>query len=170
MIEKNTLVLKSHINLASTLFEENTKGSELDILARSVLYKHNLNYEHGTGHGVGCFSNVHEISSPISIYSKSTMPLQKGMVTSIEPGFYKEKHFGIRIENLYYIDSQKNTNFLKFVPLTMVPLDKTLIDKNLLTKEEIDWVNTYHQTVFKNLKKYLSKQELNWLKEATSPL
>lgn len=170
MIEKNTLVLKAHINLAFAYFEPETTGPKLDILARNILYKHNLNYEHGTGHGVGCFSNVHEISSPISIYSNTSTTLKKGMVTSIEPGFYKEKHFGIRIENLYYIDNLKNSKLLRFVPLTKVPLDKTLIDKNLLTKEEINWVNSYHNDVFKNLKKYLSKQELNWLKEATSPL
>ena len=160
MIEKNTLVLKAHIALASSLFIENTQGSMLDILARTPFYKQNLNYEHGTGHGVGCFSNVHEENCRISIYSPNDHPLKKGMVTSIEPGYYKEKHFGIRIENLYYIDNNPKTNFLRFVPLTMVPIDKNLINKNSLNQEEIDWVNSYHSTVFKNLKKYLSKQEL----------
>ena len=170
MIENNTLVLKAHIALASAVFPKNTYGSELDILARLPLLKHKLNYEHGTGHGVGHFSNVHEGSHSISLSRKSTTTLQKNMITSIEPGYYKEKHYGIRIENLYYIAEDKTSKLLNFEVLTLAPFDKRLIKKSLLTKEEQDWINKYHQTVFKSLKKYLSKQELNWLKEACSPL
>ena len=170
MIEKNTLVLKAHISLATACFPENTSGSEIDILARLPLLKQNLNYDHGTGHGVGHFSNVHEGSHSISLARKSKTPLEENMITSIEPGYYLENSFGIRIENLYYISKQKNTKLLHFEPLTMVPLDKTLIDKYLLTTEEILWVNTYHKKVFNSLKKYLSHQELNWLKEACAPL
>ena len=92
------------------------------------------------------------------------------MITSIEPGFYKENSFGIRIENLYYIKEKKNTSLLSFEPLTLVPIDKTLINKYLLTKDEETWINTYHKQVFNTLKKYLTKQELIWLKETTSPL
>ena len=170
MIEKATLVLKSHIALASSLFPENTFGSELDLIARQPLLKHNLDYLHGTGHGVGYFSNVHEGPHRISIYAKKSASLQKNMITSIEPGFYKENSFGIRIENLYYIKEKKNTSLLSFEPLTLVPIDKTLINKYLLTKDEETWINTYHKQVFNTLKKYLTKQELIWLKEKTSPL
>lgn len=170
MVEKNTLVLKAHISLASAVFPQNTYGSELDILARNPLLKQNLNYLHGTGHGVGHFSNVHEGTHSISLSRKSTTPLQKNMITSIEPGFYKENNYGIRIENLYYIAEDKKTNLLHFEVLTLVPLDKKLIKKSLLTKEEELWINNYHQTVFKSLKKYLSKQELTFIKEACSPL
>ncbi len=170
MIEKNTLVLKSHISLAEAYFPENTTGSELDILARQPLFKQNLNYEHGTGHGVGHFSNVHEGSHSISLARKSKTPLKENMITSIEPGYYLENNYGIRIENLYYITKKKNSKLLKFEPLTLVPLDKNLINKYLLSKEEELWINNYHAKVFKTLKKYLSHQESNWLKEACAPL
>ena len=170
MIEKNTLVLKAHISLANAVFPQNTYGSELDILARLPLLKQNINYDHGTGHGVGHFSSVHEGSHSISLSRKSKTPLEENMITSIEPGYYLENNYGIRIENLYYITKQKNTNLLNFEPLTLVPIDKTLINKYLLTKEEELWINNYHSKVFKTLKKYLSHQELNWLKEACSPL
>lgn len=170
MIEKNTLVLKSHISLAEAYFPENTTGSELDILARLPLFKQDLNYEHGTGHGVGHFSNVHEGSHSISLARKSKTPLKENMITSIEPGYYLENNYGIRIENLYYITKKKNSKLLKFEPLTLVPLDKNLINKYLLSKEEELWINNYHAKVFKTLKKYLSHQELNWLKEACAPL
>ena len=92
------------------------------------------------------------------------------MITSIEPGFYKENNFGIRIENLYYISSFGKTENLCFVPLTLVPFDRNLINPTLLTKEEKDYINTYHKEVFKNIKKYLTNLELNWLKQQTSPL
>lgn len=170
MIEKNTLVLKAHIALASSLFPENTTGNELDLIARQPLYKHGLDYEHGTGHGVGFFSNVHEGPARISINAKNNAPLKKGMVTSIEPGYYKENAFGIRIENLYFVTSHKKTNRLTFEVLTLAPLDKKLIDKYMLTSTELNWLNNYHQLIFKSLKKYMTKQELEWLKEACAPL
>lgn len=170
MIEKNTLVLKAHIALANAVFPQNTSGNELDLIARQPLLQKGLTYEHGTGHGVGCFSNVHEGPARISIHAKNSAALSAGMVTSIEPGYYKENAFGIRIENLYTIKTVKNSKFLKFEVLTMAPLDKKLINKYILTAEETAWVNQYHQTVFTNLKKYLTKQELEWLKDACAPL
>lgn len=170
MIEKYTLVLKAHINLSSAVFPQGITGEMLDILARKPLLQHNLNYGHGTGHGVGHFSNVHEGPNNISIYRNSNAILQKSMITSIEPGFYKENNFGIRIENLYYISSFGKTENLCFVPLTLVPFDRNLINPTLLTKEEKDYINTYHKEVFKNIKKYLTNLELNWLKQQTSPL
>lgn len=168
MIEKNTLVLKSHIALASAVFPKNTSGKTLDLLARQILLKNNLNFEHGTGHGVGFFSNVHE--GPARISPLSNTPLQASQVTSIEPGYYKENSFGIRIENLYYIKHAKNAKYLSFEVLTLAPIDSKLIDKYLLSPEELSWLNNYHKKVFQSLKKYLTKQELEWLKEACAPL
>ena len=92
------------------------------------------------------------------------------MITSIEPGYYKENAFGIRIENLYAVKSIKKSKFLNFEVLTMAPLDKKLINKYILTTEEINWINQYHHLVFSNLKKYLTKQELEWIKDACSPI
>ena len=170
MIEKNTLVLKSHIALASAIFPKDTTGNEIDLIARYPLLKQHLNYEHGTGHGVGHFSNVHEGPFSISLKAKHSAPLKPGMVTSIEPGYYKEKAFGIRIENLYYIKPTKNPAFLTFEVLTLIPLDKSLINKYLLTQDEINFINNYHHQVFLSLKKYLTKQELEWLKVCCAPL
>ncbi|MBO5285173.1 MAG: aminopeptidase P family protein [Alphaproteobacteria bacterium] len=170
MIEKNTLVLKAHIALASAVFPENTRGSELDILARLPLLKHNLDYKHGTGHGVGCFSNVHEGPARISLTAKNAAPLKAGMITSIEPGYYKENAFGIRIENLYRIVKAPKSNLLKFEVLTLAPIDLTLINKYLLSQDEINWLNSYHAKVLSTLKKYMTKQELDWLKKACAPL
>lgn len=170
MIEKNTLVLKGHIALASAVFHQNTAGNELDLLAREPLLKLGLDYEHGTGHGVGYFSNVHEGPARISIHAKHSAPLKAGMITSVEPGYYKENAFGIRIENLYYVKPTKNSKFLHFEVLTLAPLDKRLINKYLLSADELKWLNHYHRQVFLSLKKYLTKQELEWLKDACAPL
>lgn len=170
MIEKNTLVLKAHIALASAVFHKNTTGNELDLLARQPLLKLGLDYEHGTGHGVGFFSNVHEGPARISIHAKKSAPFTAGMITSIEPGYYKENAFGIRIENLYYVKPAKNPKFLNFAVLTLAPLDKKLINKYLLSTDELNWLNHYHRQVFLSLKKYLTKQELEWFKEACAPL
>ncbi len=170
MIEKNTLVLKSHIALASSIFLHQTMGNELDLIARQPLLQKGFDYEHGTGHGVGYFSNVHEGPARISIHAKKNAPLKPGMITSIEPGYYKENAFGIRIENLYYVKATKNPKYLNFEILTLAPIDKKLINKYLLSPDEINWVNRYHRQVFLSLKKYLTKQELEWLKEACTPL
>jgi Xaa-Pro aminopeptidase len=170
MVEKNTLVLKSHIALATAVFPTDTKGSELDLIARQPLWKQGLDYAHGTGHGVGLFSDVHEGPARIAVNAKTAAPLQENMITSIEPGYYKENAFGIRIENLYYVKRTKNPKFLCFESLTLAPLDKKLINKYMLTDEELNWLNRYHRKVFLSLRKYLSKQELLWLKEACAPL
>lgn len=170
MIEKNTLVLKSHIALASAVFPHKTSGDELDLIARQPLYQKGLDYEHGTGHGVGFFSNVHEGPARISIHAKRSAEYKAGMITSIEPGYYKENAFGIRIENLYMVKPSKNPKFLHFEVLTLAPIDKNLINKNLLTSDEINWLNRYHRQVFLSLKKYLTRQELEWLRFACAPL
>lgn len=138
-----TLVLKGHIKLATAAFPEGTTGSQLDILARSPLWKNGKDYAHGTGHGVGSFLSVHE--GPQRISKGNHIPLQEGMILSIEPGFYKAKKYGIRIENLAYI--KKSTRFkgyLEFELLTKVPIETNLVDFELLDPKEKKWLEEYN--------------------------
>ena len=173
MIHNYTMVLKSHIALASCYFPEGTNGAALDAIARAPIWKQGKDYAHGTGHGVGFFLNVHE--GPCNISSRNcNIPLSEHMITSIEPGYYKENHYGIRIENLAQVIRITNDNFeqptLGFEPLTLVPLDKQLIDKYLLTVEELSWLNNYHQTIFDKLSPLMDNEEKKWLQQACSPL
>ncbi len=169
MIDNFTYVLKGHIALSSAIFPQGTNGMKLDTLARNPLWQKGLDYQHGTGHGVGCFLNVHE--GPQSISSGgSRYPLEKGMITSVEPGYYKEGDYGIRIENLVEVVPATYSGMLKFAYLTLAPIDKRLINKYLLSTEEINWINNYHQNVFKKIQKYLTTEERNWLKDVCSPL
>ncbi len=161
-----TRVLKGHIAVANFKIRKNTSGSEIDIVARKYLKKINLDYPHGTGHGVGYFLNVHE--GPQAISKNNKIYFKEGMVVSNEPGYYKKGSFGIRIENLIRV--KKANNRLLFENLTMVPIDKSLINKNSLTKNEIYWINNYHKIVFKNLKNLMNKKELIKLKEACSQI
>jgi|TARA_B110000259_G_scaffold122674_1_gene139108 Xaa-Pro aminopeptidase len=159
-----TRVLKGHIAVASYELNQNSTGDKIDRVARKPLRAINLDYPHGTGHGVGCFLNVHE--GPQAISRGNKVRFKEGMITSNEPGFYKKNQFGIRIENLIYVKKIKNK--LKFVDLTLAPIDKSLIVKKLLTPSEKLWLNTYHQRVFKNLKYFMSKFELTQLQHACS--
>ena len=173
MINDFTCVLKAHISLAKSRFPVNISGSILDVLARVNIWNNCLNYNHGTGHGVACFGNVHE--GPISISpNASQYGLKPNMVLSIEPGIYKEDKYGIRIENLVYtskVDSGNNDNeFLEFKYLTKVPIDKKLIDKYLLNMDELAWLNEYHKNVYETLAPLLNKTEQCWLEKACSPL
>ncbi len=161
-----TRVLKGHIAVSTYKLKKNSSGAEIDILARKYLKKINLDFAHGTGHGVGYFLNVHE--GPQSISKKNKVSLRAGMVLSNEPGYYEKNKFGIRIENLIYIKKNKKQNIFK--NLTMVPIDKDLIEVNLLNKIEKNWLNTYHEEVFKKLKYYMSKIELSELKKACSAI
>jgi len=165
-IEKFTTVLKAHIALASAKFPRKVKGIQLDTICRSQMWKQGLDYAHGTGHGVGHFLNVHE--GPQSMNTTNTAPILENMVLSIEPGYYEENKFGIRIENLAYVPEIEDK--LCFSILTLVPIDKTLINAKLLDKEEINWLNHYHKTVFAHLFKHLGKKEREWLKNACAPL
>ena len=164
-----TLVLKGHIALATAKFPHGTKGAQLDTLARMPLWQHNLNYGHGTGHGVGFFLNVHEGPQSISpnvTAGRGTVVFEAGMFTSNEPGFYKTNDYGIRIENLILcVADQENEygKFLKFETLTLFPIDLNLIDKKLLSASEIFWLNTYHQRVFTELSPLLNDEETEWL-------
>ena len=159
-----TRVLKGHIAVASYKLNQDTCGDKIDRVARKPLKDVNLDYPHGTGHGVGSFLNVHE--GPQGISKGNKVRFREGMITSNEPGFYKKNYFGIRIENLIYVKKIKNK--LKFVDLTLAPIDRSLIEKKLLTSFEEDWLNAYHQRVFKNLKQFMNKLELSQLKQACS--
>ena len=159
-----TRVLKGHIAVASFKLNKNSCGDKIDQSARKFLRDINLDYPHGTGHGVGYFLNVHE--GPQAISRGNKIAFKEGMITSNEPGYYKKNHFGIRIENLVYVKKIKDK--LKFVDLTLVPIDKTLIEKKLLTSFEKDWLNKYHRRVFNNLSKFMNKFELTQLKQACS--
>ncbi len=167
-----TLVLKGMIQLTCAIFPKGTKGIQLDILARQALWQDSKNYGHGTGHGVGFFLNVHE--GPQSIGTGATAqnaPLMPGMVTSNEPGFYLEGAYGIRIENLILTIPHKTTafgEFYTFETLTLCPIDKQLVDKALLTAQEIDWLNDYHQLVFERLTPLMNEEESKWLKARTT--
>jgi Xaa-Pro aminopeptidase len=159
-----TRVLKGHIAVVTFKLNKNSNGDIIDRSARKFLRDVNLDYPHGTGHGVGYFSNVHE--GPQAISRGNKVKFKEGMITSNEPGYYKKDHFGIRIENLVYV--KKSRDKLKFEDLTLVPIDKTLIEKKLLTSFEKDWLNNYHQRVFGHLKMFMNKFELLQLKQACS--
>ena len=157
-----TRILKGHLNVSNFKLKKNTTGSIIDKIARKYLKEINLDYAHGTGHGVGFFLNVHEGPQAISKYNK--IKLLPGMILSNEPGYYKKGEYGIRIENLISIKKGYFEN------LTYVPIDKSLIIKKLLSKNEINWLNSYHGKVFKKLKKYMNKKEVKILKIACSKI
>ena len=154
-----TFVLKGHIAVVTSNLEKENTGSKLDFHARKFLKKFNLDYGHGTGHGVGYFLNVHE--GPQSISKFSHIKLEEGMILSNEPGYYKEGKYGIRIENLIYI--QRERKKLIFKNLTLAPIDKDLINYQLLTKSEKDYLFYYHLFVYSKISKFLNKNERKWL-------
>lgn len=173
MTENFTLVLKSHIALASAVFPAGTSGAQLDAIARDPLWRNQKDFNHGTGHGVGCFLNVHEGPQSIS-RNHGYYPLQPGMVVSIEPGYYLAGQYGIRIENLALTESCPETEngeaFCRFKILTLAPVDKRLVNKYLMSSGEISWLNQYHETVFRQLSPFMDEDEKIWLKDACSPL
>lgn len=171
-IKNNTLVLKGHIGLATAKFPVGTLGVQLDMLARQHLWDHGLNYLHGTGHGVGFFLNVHEDPQGFSpgISARSKCPIEVGMVTSNEPGYYKEGQYGIRIENLVVTIKSQDTGFLEFDTITLFPIDQNLIDSTLLSDKEKSWLDNYHHKVYKMLSPHLNSDEQNWLKEKCKPI
>ncbi|MDN5247787.1 MAG: aminopeptidase P family protein [Wolbachia endosymbiont of Tyrophagus putrescentiae] len=144
-----TIVLKAHIAIASAVFPLGTTGGDLDILARMHLWKFGMDYPHGTGHGVGSYLSVHE--GPQAISKGNKIKLVSGMIVSNEPGYYVSGKYGIRIENLMYVDEQEN-GYLRFKQLTCVPYDKRLIDTQMLTQDEVRWLSKYEEFVCKSLK------------------
>jgi Xaa-Pro aminopeptidase len=162
MIENFTRVLKGHIALARAKFPVGTSGAQLDVLARSHLWQAGLNYDHGTGHGVGSFLSVHE--GPCAISKRSNQELLPGMILSNEPGYYKDGEYGIRIENLMLVE-KFDEKFLQFRTLTLAPIDPVLIDFKMLTYPEKKWLKNYHETIQNLLSEGLGEDEKIWLQE-----
>ena len=154
-----TKVLKGHIAVVTSNLKKDNIGKKIDIRARKFLKKSNLDYAHGTGHGVGFFLNVHE--GPQSISKINEIRIKEGMILSNEPGFYKKNKFGIRIENLVYVKKQNKKLF--FENLTMAPIEKDLINYNLLTNFEKNYLFKYHLNVYSKISKYLNSSEKKWL-------
>ena len=158
-----TLVLKGHIAVSTFKINKNTTGQIIDRSARKYLKNKNFDYEHGTGHGVGYLSNVHE--NPPTISKLSNNKFQINQVVSNEPGFYKKNDFGIRLENLIYLDKNK-----RFNNLTLVPFDNSLIEKSLLTSKEKRWLNNYHENVYEKINKFLNNNEKKFLRKICSKI
>ena len=154
-----TKVLKGHIAVANTNLKKDNTGKKIDARARKFLKKSNLDYAHGTGHGVGFFLNVHE--GPQSISKYNNVKIRKGMILSNEPGYYKKDSFGIRIENLVFV--KKNGKDINFENLTLAPIESELINYKLLTSFEKDYLFKYHVNVYSKLSKYLNLKERKWL-------
>ena len=154
-----TKVLKGHIAVANTNLQTHFNGKLIDTRARKFLKQSNLDYEHGTGHGVGFFLNVHE--GPQAISKFNSIKISEGMIISNEPGYYKKGKFGIRIENLLFV--KKKNKKLFFENLTLAPIEKDLINLNLLNREEKKYLSKYHMNVYFKLSKYLTMNEKKWL-------
>ena len=154
-----TKVLKGHIAVTTTNLKKDNIGKKIDKRARKFLNKSNLDYAHGTGHGVGFFLNVHE--GPQSISKINQIRIKEGMILSNEPGYYKENKFGIRIENLIYVKKLNKKIF--FENLTIAPIEKELINFKLLTSFEKDYLFKYHLDVYSKISKYLNSKEKKWL-------
>ena len=154
-----TKVLKGHIAVANTNLKKDNTGKKIDIRARKFLKKSNLDYAHGTGHGVGFFLNVHEGPQSISKFNK--IQIREGMILSNEPGYYKKENFGIRIENLVFVKKYKKKKI--FENLTLVPIEKELINYKLLTSLEKNYLFKYHMNIYSKISKYLNLNERKWL-------
>jgi Xaa-Pro aminopeptidase len=173
MRDRFTRVLKGHIAIATTIFPENTSGAQLDPLARIALWQAGVDYDHGTGHGVGSYLSVHE--GPARISKIGTVALRRGMILSNEPGYYKTAAFGIRTENLVLViaapepeGAEKPLN--AFETLTLAPIDRRLIDTRMLTAKERHWLDSYHGRVHEELSPLVDAETRGWLEQATRPL
>ncbi len=168
MMDRNTRVLKGMIAISMICFPKGTSGAQIDSFARQFLWQAGLDFDHGTGHGVGSYLGVHE--GPQRIAKTGTTPLEAGMILSNEPGYYKPGHFGIRIENLVLVEDRVVTGgeraMLGFETLTLCPIDRRLIKASLLTGAEIQWLNTYHARVLKVIGPLVKGEVRQWLKLA----
>jgi Xaa-Pro aminopeptidase len=172
MRERFTRVLKGHIALALTRFPKGTSGAQLDAFARRALWEEGLDYDHGTGHGVGSYLGVHEGPQRIS-KAGTTQPLLPGMIVSDEPGYYKNGEYGIRIENLLIVEVRSGSGareMLGFETLTLAPIDRALIDGNLLDGGERAWLDAYHARVRAEISPLVDERTRAWLEAATAPL
>ncbi|PRP83494.1 hypothetical protein PROFUN_04368 [Planoprotostelium fungivorum] len=172
-----TRVLQGHIAIDKAIFPEGTNGYQLDILARLYLWKDGLDFRHGTGHGVGAFLNVHEGPHGISFRPTSqTVPLQGGMTVTNEPGYYEDGSFGIRIENVLLVREEKTPDnfggkkYLGFENITFVPIQTKMLDAGIMSPEEVQWINEYHEEVLKRVGPHLEGKTLEWLKRETQPV
>jgi Xaa-Pro aminopeptidase len=173
MRDRFTRVLKGHVAIATAVFPENTSGAQLDPLARTALWQAGLDFDHGTGHGVGSYLSVHE--GPARISKLGTTALRRGMILSNEPGYYKTAGYGIRTENLLLViaapepaGAEKPVN--TFETLTLAPIDRRLIDSRMLTAKERNWIDSYHARVQEVLSPLLDTPTQRWLDAATRPL
>lgn len=165
-----TLALAAHLELLGAVFPKGARGSTLDGIARKPLWDNGLDFNHGTGHGVGFLLNVHEGPQRVSYRAANDAPLAEGMITSNEPGLYFEGKFGIRHESLVLCEKAEFEGFLKFTPLTCVPFDAAGIDKQYLTEPQITRFNEYQKWVCETLSPLLSEEERGWLSEVTKPI
>jgi Xaa-Pro aminopeptidase len=168
-----TQVLKGHIAIARAVFPDGVTGGQLDTLARQYLWQAGVDFEHGTGHGVGSYLSVHE--GPARIAKMGSVPLRRGMILSNEPGYYKAGAFGIRIENLVLVVEGPNVPGAEkplnaFETITLAPIDRRLIDTGLMTADEIAWLDGYHARVAETLAPLVDKDTQAWLRAATLPL
>jgi len=172
MRDRFTRVLRGHIAIARAVFPDGTTGAQLDSLARQYLWQAGLDFEHGTGHGVGSYLSVHE--GPARISKLGTTPLKRGMILSNEPGYYKADRFGIRIENLELVVAIEIAGAEKpmngFETLTLAPISRHLVDLNMLSGEELSWLNDYHERVRHEVRPHLDAPTQAWLDAATAPL
>jgi Xaa-Pro aminopeptidase len=170
MKDRFTRVLKGHIALATVKFPKGTSGSSLDVLARRPLWEIGLDYDHGTGHGVGSYLSVHEGPQRISKVP-NRVALEPGMIISNEPGYYKTGEYGIRIENLVVVQpAEREPNMLQFETITLAPIDINAIDRSLLTADEVAWLNAYHKRVRETHAPHLDAPTKAWLEAATRPI
>ncbi len=167
--EMFTRVLKGHIALARAQFPHGVGGNQLDILARQFLWEIGKDYDHGTGHGVGCYLSVHEGPQRIGKTPGPTPALRPGMVVSNEPGYYEPNAYGIRCENLVVV-VENDHGMLSFESLTLAPFDRRLIERSLLTDSERQWLDDYHALVFQSLSEHLNDSDRAWLTSMTAPL
>jgi Xaa-Pro aminopeptidase len=169
MRDRFTRVLKGHIAIARAVFPKGTSGAQIDCLARLPLWQAGLDFDHGTGHGVGSYLSVHE--GPQRIAKVGAAPLEAGMILSDEPGFYFAGHWGIRIENLVVVEPRAikgaEREMLGFETLTLVPIDRTLVERKLLDADEIAWLDAYHARVRKEISPLVAPADRRWLAEAT---
>jgi len=172
MRDRFTRVLRGHIAIARAVFPDGTTGAQLDTLARQFLWQAGIDFDHGTGHGVGSYLSVHE--GPARISKLGTTPLKRGMILSNEPGYYKTDGFGIRIENLELVVEKTIQGAEKpmngFQTLTLAPIDRRLIDGAMLSRKELSWLNDYHARVRAEVRPHLDGPTQLWLDAATAPL
>jgi Xaa-Pro aminopeptidase len=172
MQDRFTRVLRGHIAIARAVFPDGTTGAQLDTLARQFLWQAGIDFDHGTGHGVGSYLSVHE--GPARISRLGTTPLRRGMIVSNEPGYYKTDAFGIRIENLELVVGTEIAGAEKpmnaFETLTLAPIDRRLIDFNMLDGDELTWLNDYHARVRHEVRPHVDEATKVWLDQATEVL